>query len=165
MSNLEPPKHRRFSLAHALESGDEMAHHLVAGLLLVLAVAILLVSTVRFVVDVCFGNAAVNFAQGGLNYLSDLLFGVIVLELLSTILTYIQARRLESTIKDFLVVGLISCVRKILLTGAQSSITKPTPTEFVQESIGTLITIVGICLLIGALFLLDRRYQEVDHGG
>ena len=135
-----------------------MAHYLVAVLLLVLATTILLGSTGRFISDLATGRIP-NFTQGALNYLSDILFGVIVLELLSTIITYITARKLESTIKDFLVVGLISCVRKILLTGAQSSITKPTTTEFVQESIGTLITIGGICLMVGALVFLDRREQ------
>ena len=143
-------------MVRALEGGDGMAHYLVAALLLVLAVAILLVSTGRFVYDVATGHIH-DFAQSALNYLSDILFGVIVLELLSTIITYLTARKLESTVKDFLVVGLISCVRKILLTGAQSSITHPSTTEVVHESFGALITIVGICLLIGALLLLDRR--------
>jgi uncharacterized membrane protein (DUF373 family) len=138
-----------------------MAHYLVAALLLVLAIAILLVSTERFFMELAFGHVH-NFAQSALDYLSDLLFGVIVLELLSTIITYITARKLESTIKDFLVVGLISCVRKILLTGAQSSITRPSTAEFVQESLGSLITIAGICLLIGALLLLDRRERPED---
>jgi len=136
-----------------------MAHYLVAVLLLLLAVGVLVVSTGNFIADLATGHYH-SFAQSALDYLSDLLFGVIVLELLSTIITYITARKLESTIKDFLVVGLISCVRKILLTGAQSSITRPTTAEFVQESIGSLITIGGICLLVGALLLLDRRKQD-----
>lgn len=156
MSNTEKQQKKGFSLVNALEGGDGLAHQLVAGLLLLLAVGILLASTIRFVSEIISGRASANFAQSGLNYLSDLLFGVIVLELLSTILTYLKARKLESTVKDFLVVGLISSVRKILLTGAQSSLTKPSTSEFVQESIGTVITIGGICLLIGALLLLDR---------
>ena len=158
MASAGSHKPQRFSIIHALEGGDGMAHYLVAVLLLVLATTILLGSTGRFISDLATGRIP-NFTQGALNYLSDILFGVIVLELLSTIITYITARKLESTIKDFLVVGLISCVRKILLTGAQSSITKPTTTEFVQESIGTLITIGGICLMVGALVFLDRREQ------
>jgi uncharacterized membrane protein (DUF373 family) len=173
----------KFSVAHILEKGDGMAHYLVAALLLCLGVLILVVSTVKFASDVSttvkeptpiavpershldapFDSAPKaegpkdNFASSCLTYLSDILFGVIVLELLSTILTYIRAKKLESTIKDFVVVGLISCVRKILLTGAQSSIAGAKTGEFVQEAIGTVIMIIGICLLVGALLFLDRR--------
>src|SRR5262245_49191301 len=116
----QEPTHKA-SLAEALEVGDGWAHILVAILLLLLAIGVLVNSTYGFVMDIMHGNAD-PFAQHALDFLSDILFGVIILELLSTILTYIRARNLEATIKDFLVVGLISSVRKILLVGAQSSI-------------------------------------------
>jgi LPXTG-motif cell wall-anchored protein len=148
---------------------------LVATLLLLLAIGILFTSTFHFVKDVM--NPGENtFSQLGLAYLSELLFGVIILELLSTILTYIHARNLEATIKDFLIVGLISSVRKILLTGAQSSIEsvdkktgenaalihdKAMGFAYINEAIGTVITIIGILLLIGGLLLLDRRKKLV----
>jgi uncharacterized membrane protein (DUF373 family) len=157
VSHSESNHSRRLSAVGVLELGDGVAHLFVASLLLVLAVAILGVSTYEFVHDLIAGDPQVSFAQSGLSYLSNLLLGVIVLELLSTILTYIQARNLGSTIKDFLVVGLISSVRKILLTGAQSSLHPASTSDFVQESIGTVITIVGICLLIGGLIFLDRQ--------
>ncbi|HEY3782389.1 MAG TPA: phosphate-starvation-inducible PsiE family protein [Fimbriimonadaceae bacterium] len=100
---------------------------------------------------------AERFGEIALTFLSDLLFGVVVLELLSTILTYIQARNLEATIKDFLVVALISSIRKILLIGAQSSLEKSTANEFTMEATGTVVSILGILLLIAGLLLLDRR--------
>jgi uncharacterized membrane protein len=91
-----------------------------------------------------------------------LLLGVIVLELLSTILTYIQARNLEATIKDFLVVALISSIRKILMVGAASSQNLDAkPNDFVMEATGTIISIVGILLLIGGLMLLDKRMKAI----
>jgi len=150
---------RSFSVVHLLENGDGVAHVLVAALLLLLAIAILVSGTFGFVNDVMRHPEAAEFPVKALKYLSDLLFGVIVLELLSTILTYIQARNLEATIKDFLVVGLISSIRKILLIGAQSSLEKTTGEEFQKEAIGTVISIIGIILLIGGLLLLDRRVK------
>ena len=139
-----------------------MAHVLVAVLLLLLAVGILCMSTYGFVSYVAaHPQPGKEFADSALTYLSDLLFGVIVLELLSTILTYIQARNLEATIKDFLVVALISSIRKILLIGAQSSLEKQTGAEFQLEAMGTVISIIGILLLIGGLLLLDRRMKAI----
>jgi uncharacterized membrane protein (DUF373 family) len=169
MSHLpDPPiseKRRPFSIAEALEHGDSLAHVFVAVLLLVLAVAVLLNSTVSFVRDVSMTNlsgkdAGGDFVKLALSFLSDILFGVIVLELLSTILTYIRGRSLEATIKEFLIVGLISSIRKILLIGAQSSTEHSTSADaFVKEALGTLLSIVGILLLIGGLLLLDYRVR------
>ena len=145
------------SIAHFLEKGDGFAHVVVAILLLLLALGILVSSTVTFIHWLTTSYDADKFAENALHYLSDLLFGVIVLELLSTILTYLKARNLEATIKDFLIVALISSIRKILLVGAQSSLEKTVADEFQKEAIGTVISIVGILLLIGGLLLLDRR--------
>jgi len=177
-------------LVSLLEIGDGLTHVLVAVLLLLLALGILVSSTITFVKDVASPPATTHvaseakvapavsegkpaeaapahaevksaFPQLALLYLSDLLLGVIVLELLSTILTYIHARSLEATIKDFLIVGLISSVRKILLIGAQSSLNMSTGDEFIKEAFGTVISILGIILLIGGLLLLDRRAKAV----
>jgi len=138
-----------------------MAHVFVAILLLLLALCILATSTYGFVLGLIHPpDPDPGFATRALVYLSDLLFGVIVLELLSTILTYIQARNLEATIKDFLVVALISSIRKILLVGAHSSIDMSgSATEFKTEATGTVFSIVGILLLIGGLILLDMRMK------
>lgn len=155
------------AFAHFLESGDGLAHMLVATLLLLLALGILITCTYQFIHDVIphfrDGNWT-DFPKNGLIYLSNLLLGVIVLELLSTILTYIQARNLEATIKDFLVVALISSIRKILMVGAASSQNLDAkPNDFVMEATGTIISIVGILLLIGGLMLLDRRMKEIKN--
>ena len=128
---------------------------------MLLAVGVLINSTIVFVREILDGAAAPHFAQTALDYLSSVLLGVIILELLSTILTYMRARRLEATVKDFLIVGLISSIRKILLVGAQSSIEKVTASEFVREAWGTVISILGIVLLIGGLLLLDRREKVI----
>ena len=154
-TNLHP--RARTSVVDLLEHGDGIAHILVGILLLLLAIGVLVDSTYSFIRDIPQAVASDTFPEKGLTYLSSVLLGVIILELLSTILTYIRARKLEATVKDFLIVGLISSVRKILLVGAQASIEKTTGDSFVKEAIGTVVSIVGILLLIGGLLLLDRR--------
>lgn len=146
-----------------LERGDEFAHLLVSALLLLAALAVLGTSTLDLISDVVKSKiTAGNFVANALDYLSSLLFAVILLELLSTLITYIKCKNLESTIKEFLIVGIISSIRKILLVGAHSSLAQGTTDEFVKESIGTAVTIVGILLLIGGLLLLERR--RIDRG-
>ncbi len=141
-----------------LERGDEFAHLLVSLLLLITALGVLGASTYHLVSDILQSRStAGGFAAEALEYLSSLLFAVILLELLSTLLTYIKSKNLESTIKDFLIVGIISSVRKILLVGAHSSLVQVGTDDFVKEAIGTAVTIVGILLLIGGLIALEVR--------
>ncbi len=163
--NSEPSHKHGSAFVHFLESGDGLAHILVAGLLLLLSFGILAASTVAFVQGIIphfRDNNWADFPTAGLTYLSNLLLGVIVLELLSTILTYIQSRDLEATIKDFLVVALISSIRKILMVGAVSSQDlHAKASDFVMEATGTIISIAGIIALIGGLMLLDKRMKAI----
>jgi|SRR5579862_7073850 len=158
--NFNHSENREPGFLRFVEMGDGFAHVAVSILLLLLALGVLVMSTVKFVTDIIQDPASANFGAKGLDYLSGLLFGVIVLELLSTIITYVKARSLEATIKDFLVVAIISSIRKILLVGAQSSMDKTTGEAFKTEAIGTIITIVGIILLIGGLKLLNWQIKQ-----
>lgn len=96
------------------------------------------------------------FVASSLELLSLILFVVILLELLRTIITYLQTHDTQAIMQEFLVVGIISCVRKILLVGAQSSLEGTKGMEFVQEATGVVIDIFGILLLIGGLIMLKR---------
>jgi len=96
------------------------------------------------------------FLSRSLELLSTLLFVVIVLELLKTIITYLKTHNIQAIMKEFLVVGIISSVRKILLVGAESSLGSTDPTAaYVKEATGTVITIGGILLLIAGLIFLQ----------
>ena len=151
--------HREPRFLGLLERGDSFAHLLVSGLLLLTAFAVLIASTGNFIHEIGTGNITPDgFSEDALEYLSNLLFAVILLELLSTLLTYVKSKNLEATIKDFLIVGIISSIRKILLVGAHSSMEKHVDMDrFVKESMGTGATIIGILLLIGGLILLEWR--------
>jgi uncharacterized membrane protein (DUF373 family) len=147
-----------------LEAGDSLAHVIVSVLLLLLAAGILIASVWGFGLWLTHSFELEQFADKALDFLSGLLFGVIVLELLSTILTYIKARNLEATIKDFLIVALISSIRKILLIGAHSS-RNGNADDFLKESFGTAISIISIVVLIGGLLLLDWRVRKAREVG
>ena len=95
------------------------------------------------------------FLHGSLELLSTLLFAVIVLELLKTIITYLKTHNIQAIMKEFLVVGIISSIRKILLVGAESSLASDATAAYVKEATGTVITIAGILLLIAGLVFLQ----------
>ena len=102
------------------------------------------------------------FLHNSLGILSSILFVVIILELLRTILTYLQTHNVQAIMQEFIVVGIISSVRKILLVGAESSLAGSKGNEFIQEATGTLVSILGILALILGLVMLQRAYSKKE---
>jgi hypothetical protein len=101
------------------------------------------------------------FIQQCLGFLGNVLFAVIILELLQSILTYVRSHSAQAVVRDFLIVALVSTVRKILLTGAHSSLKAQTSEEFVHESLGTLLSVIAIVMLVGALTLWQRWGAQI----
>jgi uncharacterized membrane protein (DUF373 family) len=101
-------------------------------------------------------NLADPFYKLSLDLLSSILFAVIILELLRTIITYLQTHNIQAIMQEFLVVGIISSVRKILLVGAEASLSGSSGMAFIQEAVGVALNILGILLLIVGLFMLRR---------
>ena len=99
------------------------------------------------------------FVKNSLELLSLILFVVILLELLRTIITYLQTHDIQAIMQEFLVVGIISSVRKILLVGAESSLVGSKGMDFVLEATGVVIDIIGILLLIGGLLMLKSAFH------
>jgi uncharacterized membrane protein (DUF373 family) len=102
------------------------------------------------------------FLHNSLEILSSILFVVIILELLKTILTYLLTHNIQAIMQEFIVVGIISSVRKILLVGAESSLAGSKGMEFIQEATGTLLSIGGILVLILGLMLLQRAFGKKE---
>ena len=99
------------------------------------------------------------FVKNSLELLSNILFVVILLELLRTIITYLQTHDIQAIMQEFLVVGIISSVRKILLVGAEASLSSNKGgMAFIQESTGVILDILGILLLILGLVMLKRAF-------
>lgn len=104
------------------------------------------------------------FIYASVELLSSLLFAVIILELLRTIITYLQSHDTQAIMKEFLIVGIISSIRKILMVGAESSLANTTGNDFIQEAIGVVISVVAILLMIGGLILLNRHFMSISEG-
>lgn len=159
-----------------LEKLDDAAHVVVAGLLVVIAAFVLVYACIAFGRHISAAlsappagpanahasgqGAADPFLLYSVEFLSSTLFVVIVLEILRTLLTYLQSRRIRDIAEDFLVVGILTIVRKILLVGANSSLSEETGAAFVEEAWGTFISIGGVLLLIAGLAGLRRVYPD-----
>lgn len=159
-----------------LEKLDDLAHVAVAILLVLIAAFVLLYACCAFgrhAFALLTGPPALLSGGNGaqpreadpflflsVEFLSSTLFVVIVLEILRTILTYLQSRRIRDIAEDFLVVGILTIVRKILLIGAYASLAGESGPAFLQEAWGTLISIIGVLLLVGGLAALRRIYPD-----
>lgn len=163
--------------ARLLEKLDNIAHILVGLLFLLAALGVLLYTgglAVRqlqlvgtslqpqaagMVINSGDGEGLNQFFHISLEMLSSILFLVILLELLKTIITYLTIRSIQATLKEFIMVGIISLIRKILLVGAQASLASEGAKAYVQESIGSILSVGAILLLVGGLILLQRYYD------
>ena len=96
------------------------------------------------------------FILGSVEFLSNILFAVILLEVLHTTVIFLHDRGSRPVVRAFLVVAILSIVRKILLVGAESSLTGEKGLPFVYSSVGTLISILGIIMLVGGLVYMSR---------
>jgi uncharacterized membrane protein (DUF373 family) len=178
-NTIDPPDEPGADVSHktlfVLEWLDSVAHVVVAIFFLVLSSSVLVVAAVEFVNTVhdtfLYRGEHLNstFTHKSLEVLSTLLFAVIILELLRTIITYLQSHDIRAIMKEFLIVGIISSVRKILMIGAESSIgekhveaTSIGGNAFVQESVGVVLSVLAILLLIGGLIALNKYYNHDD---
>jgi len=89
---------------------DDVIHVLVAGALLVSAVFMLVLTAAKL--------ADINVSSI-LLVINDVLFVLIIMELLWTVIRYLK--RQEFSLKPFLAIGIISSLRRILMIEAQMS--------------------------------------------
>lgn len=102
------------------------------------------------------------FILGSVEFLSNILFAVILLEVLHTTVTFLHDRSSRPVVRAFLVVAILSIVRKILLVGAESSLTGEMGLPFIYSSLGTLVSILSIVMLVGALVYMNRSSQHPE---
>ena len=108
------------------------------------------------VVPTATGHSIDLFTSSSIEFLSNILFAVILLEVLHTTVIFLHDRSSRAIVRAFLVVAILSIVRKMLLVGAESSLTGEMGLPFVYSAVGTLISIVGILMLVGGLVLISR---------
>jgi uncharacterized membrane protein (DUF373 family) len=139
-----------------LEASESAIYLLVGGCFLVVALLSLVYGVVTF------GGAVASLLQSGLlaranigvganaiiSFVSDLLLTLIILEVMSTVVRYLQAR--ATSLKPFLIIGIISATRSVLAVGARLSL-GPVQQLSVDEFRGAMIELVVNAALIVAL--------------
>ena len=148
----------------------DLAHVAVAVLLILMTVLVLAYACFSYAVQLPHALAALRpqlttaaaghpvdlFILSSIEFLSNILFAVILLEVLHTTVIFLHDRSSRAVVRAFLVVAILSIVRKTLLVGAESSLTGEMGMPFVYSAIGTLTSIVGILFLVGGLLLVSR---------
>ena len=149
----------------------DLAHVAVAFLLITLTVLVLVYACFSYAAQMPHLLAAMHpalssseagnhptdlFILGSVEFLSNILFAVILLEVLHTTVIFLHDRSSRPVVRAFLVVAILSIVRKILLVGAESSLTGEKGLPFIYSSIGTFISILSIILLVGGLVYMNR---------
>ena len=130
------------TVRRALIYADDVIHVLVALALLVSAVFMLVFTATNF------RDMSVSST---LLVINDVLFVLIIMELLWTVIRYLK--RQEFSLKPFLAIGIISSLRRILMLEAQMSMTDHTDnTRLIELGISTGIVFV----LVIAYYLMHK---------
>jgi uncharacterized membrane protein (DUF373 family) len=136
-----------------LQGADGVIYSLVGIVFLGAALAMLVDSILTF-----FGSLnSEGFPLAIVALVNDLLLVMIIMEVLRTVLSYLEAR--GSSLQPFLFIAAISATRRILAIGARMSVAGEnlTPVQF-QQSMIDLVANAGAILVIAiALYLLGRQ--------
>lgn len=128
---------------------DAVAHYLVALMLLVIAGIVLYRTGIHLIENR--HHFAVQITSG----INDLLFVVIVLELLRTVVAHLDTNDFQ--LRSFLIVGIVSAVRHILGVGARLTlIERTTSTAFTRSQIELGVS-AGVVLALAVSYLLISR--------
>jgi uncharacterized membrane protein (DUF373 family) len=156
----------------------DLAHVAVAVLLILITIVVLVYACLSYAPHLALladamrpGPAATSseshpadpFIASSVEFLSNILFAVILLEVLHTTLIFLHDRSSRAIVRAFLVVAILSIVRKLLLVGAESSLTGEKGMPFIYGSLGILISIFGITLLVGCLIYVSGLADKPEH--
>ena len=150
--------HVHRTLVPILEAADAVVYALVGVVFLIAAMGMLGYSVVAFP-----GNLReMGFALAVVALVNDLLLVMIIMEVLRTVLSYIQER--GSSLQPFLFIAAISATRRILAIGAQMSVVGETlsPQKFKEAMIDLAANASAILAIAAALYLLARRSSTDD---
>ncbi len=140
--------HKEFvvRLRRVISQIDDYIHLLVAILLMSGAVVVLFHSALTLT------DLSIHSVLGLIN---DMLFVIIILELVWIMLSYLGRRRFP--IASFILIGIISSIRRILLIEAQASFDfKTRATFFSPQTIDLLFYVVIVVALVFAYYLIAR---------
>jgi uncharacterized membrane protein (DUF373 family) len=153
-----PPSRRRLERRHRplvwIDRAEDLIHYIVAVLLLAIA-SIVLVRTIDHLLENR-DNFAVQVTSG----INDLLFVVIVMELLRTVVAHLETSDFQ--LKSFLIIGIIAAVRHIVGVGARLTLyaDETTEAEFNRAQIELAVSAGVVLALALGLFLISRSNVE-----
>jgi uncharacterized membrane protein (DUF373 family) len=146
-------RHVHQTLVPALEAADAIVYASVGVVFLLAALGMLGYSLVAFPASL----RATGFALAVVTLVNDLLLVMIIMEVLRTVLSYLQER--ATSLQPFLFIAAISATRRILAIGAQMSVMGDTlsSNKFQQAMIDLGANAGAILAIAAALYLLARR--------
>jgi uncharacterized membrane protein (DUF373 family) len=152
-------RHVHQSVVPILEAADAVVYAMVGVVFLVAALGMLGYSVISFPADL----RDTGFGLAIVTLVNDLLLVMIIMEVLRTVLHYLQER--GSSLQPFLFIAAISATRRILAIGAQMSVAENIAPERFQKAMLDLGANAGAILAIAAaLYLLRRRPAETGDG-
>jgi uncharacterized membrane protein (DUF373 family) len=143
-------------LLQAIEDADALVYALVGVVFLAGAFGMLGYSVAAFPANL----RDTGFALAIVTLVNNLLLVMIIMEVLRTVLSYIQER--GSSLQPFLFIAAISATRRILAIGAQMSVAGETlsPERFREAMIDLAANAGAILAIAAALYLLARRSSK-----
>ena len=153
-----PPRRRvHHGTPHAMRPlvwAEDLLHYTVALVLVIAAFVVLARSVYTSVVD------PGPFSQAIPALIDSALFVIIVLEIFTTVLSHFRDAGLQ--LQPFLIIGIISSVRHLLVVGARSSLGESV--DDFQRTMVELAVNVGIAVvLVVALVLVNRSGIKARH--
>jgi uncharacterized membrane protein (DUF373 family) len=137
-----------------MEQAESVMFLAIAAALLVIAVVVF----GRGVHDLALAPAHEQFAVTITKAVNDVLFIVVVLELLRTIVARLKGGGFQ--LQPFLVIGIISATRDILTVGAELSLVGGQgPTTRTMTELGVN---AGVVVALSVALVLIRRYARLD---
>lgn len=138
-----------------LEYFDAGVQVLLAALLFAAALVILGISAYNF-----FEQIYDNYLNAVINLIHELLLIMILLELVATIITYLKERTIP--LAPFIIIGIISSLRKLLTIGAQMSISDSyihTEDKIFNRYLIELGVHTAIVFVLVVALLLVKKYR------
>jgi uncharacterized membrane protein (DUF373 family) len=153
-------RHVHQSVVPMLEAADAVVYAMVGVVFFMAALGMLGYSVYAFP-----GNLhTIGFGLAVVGLVNDLLLVMIIMEVLRTVLSYLQER--GSSLQPFLFIAAISATRRILAIGAQMSVAGETlaPDRFHKTMIDLGANAGTILAIAAALYLLRRHAgKKEDH--
>ena len=151
----------RHSVTPWLNGADTFVYILVGVVFLAGALTMLGYAVITFVQNLNTPGEFGGFPQDVVTLVNDLLLVMIIMEVLRTVLSYIEEG--GASLRPFLFIGAISATRRILAIGAETSLAEGKPVsreEFVRRLVDLGVNALVVLLIVIALYLLSRRQAE-----